>query len=604
MATRRLADGLQAQIGKDDAQKAMNRAMHIVERKSSMPAIGAVLIEGGKDQITVSAYDLEVGVNSRHGAEVKQTGRVLVPAKLLKAAIDRAPENVIELEALDHNRVRVLSGTMVAEIIGLAPSDFPEIPMPSSLSFAPTDSTALATLIAGVRDAMSTDETRFNLCGARLEKTRAGWRMVATDGHRLSVLERAIEEANRRAVDERVFLGGKTLDTMYAILMEDEATPGELGFNKSTCVFRRPGLDLISRLQEDSFPDWTQVVPKETEHVVAIPTAAFIDTLQRVQVIAGEVGDRIVLHLGKNILKLAAEAASAGMIADRLTCEHAGPDVTMAVNAKYMIQALKALGDAPQVNLGMDNSISPVTLRPVGDDSRAVWVIMPMRVEVAESKALETDDVEGVFPPMRKVWADQTTKAAHMEYAEKLGRDAARAARRDKGGPIEKDDLTWPVAGFWKAAEEFAKRAIPEDERARAREVFWQEAMKPWPVGEPTRAMLDEVEAMGKRDGEKMLKAMGGNRLTLADRRSKDHPPADFWPKLAKDLKRDLTDAERDAYQEAYYDACAVEDVGDEVPRPPVLRSVKDDHYTDPNDPKYGQPKEPAPGDLPAPDAE
>jgi DNA polymerase-3 subunit beta len=578
---KRQTDGLNIQIQKDALLKGLARARKIVERKAATPSQAAVLIETtGKDEITLSAYDTEIGVASRHPGEVEHKGAIAVSAHMLDDVVKRLPENVVQLQAMDRNRIYVRSGTAEGELAGTAPSEIVIPAIPSSMRFSPTDTAALLALINGTKDAICDDSTRENLLGALLERTKIGWRMVALDGRRLAMLERTIDETNSRAVEGRVFIGTKTLAVIREILMEDDGGAGELGFNATTVVFRRAGLDIVSRLHEDSFPDWSEVVPEDTKHSVALSRTAALLAVQRMQAIAMRADHKIVLHFGKGMLRFRAEAPDFGFITDVLQVDHKGADVTLAVDTASMRMALEAL-ETDQVVFGVEDSLSPMMIQPLGNEDHSKWVVMPQRVEVSEEEAIRGENLDVIFEPLRDQFRAQNVKSDHMEEAAKLGREAARGARKEKGGPLEQGERQWPPAGFWKTAEEYARREIPEDERQHCRETFWAEATKPWPAGEPTREQLEQIEHIGTKAGKDMLKAMGGNRLTVKDRLGKAWPEPAYWKKLSEELGRTLTDAEIDACREAYYDACALEDTGDDeaeatTEKKPRLRAVKD----------------------------
>lgn len=553
------SDGMIVQVASEELLRALTRVGAVVERQAETPALSCALIstektpEGGR--ISVGAYDMEIGLTSQHSAEVTRKGTIAVPAKLLRAIVGLAPENVILLEALDNHRVLVSSGAMESEIAGLNPDEVPTVAVPESVRFSPCDTAALLSLIDGVLLAVSHDESRYNLCGALLERTKSGWRMIATDGHRLSVLERVIEESNAKAIDGKVFLTDKTLLVLKNILKEEDAATGSLGFNKTVLCFQRQGLSIVSRLAEESFPDWREVLPETSGHTVQVNRAALIRAAERMGPIGGR-GGMTVLHVGKNVIKLRAQNPDRGTTTDQILIDHVGADVTLGLSNGYLLDALQSL-DAEAVELGVEDSLSPVVIRPIGNEKNSAWVVMPMRVEVAEIEKFETENLETVFEPLRAEFKEQTRKKIALEAVRKLARDAARAARREAGAPIVRENgAAWPTKGFWEKAEIDLGREIPEDERAICRDTYWAEATKPSHEDQreaviPDAEMkirLSEMELIGRQHGAK-AKAANGNKLVAW----RLWPASGFWLQLEHELQRNLTAAEKEICQSEYH---------------------------------------------------
>ena len=559
MATKKKSDGMIVQVASDELLRALTRVGAVVEKQTDTPALSCALLstektgDGGK--LSVSAYDMEIGLTSRHPAEVTRKGTIAVPAKLLRAIVGLAPENVISLEALDNNRVLVSSGNMESEIAGLNPEEVQTVSVPESMRFSPCDTAALLSLIDGVLLAVCHDDSRANLCGALLERTKTGWRMIATNGHRLSVLERVIEDSNAKAVDGKVFLTDKTLLVLKNILKEEDAAVGSLGFNKTVLAFQREGLDIVSRLATESFPNWREVLPETSGHTVQVSRTALIRAAERMGPIGGRAG-MTVLHVGKNVIKLRAQNPDRGTTTDRLIIEHEGADVTLGLNTGYLLDALQSL-DAEHVELGVEDSLSPVVVRPIGNERNSAWVVMPMRVEVAEIEKLATEDLETVFPSVRAEFKEQTRKKIALEAVRKLARDAAQTARKEAGKPLVRvDGQAWPTKGFWEKAEIDLGREIPDDERAICRDTYWAEATKPSREDQEEavipdsemKVRLSEMEVIGRMHGNK-AKAANGNKLVAW----RLWPASGFWLQLEHELQRNLTAAEKEICQAEYH---------------------------------------------------
>jgi len=371
---------MEFQVSVDELSKALYRAQGIVEKKSTMPILSSVLIEAKKTpeggRIVVSAYDLEVGVSGEHPAEVIKEGSVALQAKSLYEIVKNLPENVVSLKKAANNRVEISSGTAEFKIVGQPADEFPALPKADKLQFVEVEVGALLEMIEKTQFAISTDETRYNLNGVFFDPRDGGTRMVATDGHRLALIEKPL--AGKFGLKRGVIIPRKGLMELKRLLAEETSTPGELGFADNSGVFRRQGLVMVMRLIDGQFPDYEQVIPTETGKSLPLPRARFLETLRRVALISADRASAVKLELSKNLLRVTSNNPDLGEAKEDLVVEYAGEAMKIGFNARYVQDVLTAM-DTDQVGLELADELSPGVLRPAGDPGY-VAVIMPMRI--------------------------------------------------------------------------------------------------------------------------------------------------------------------------------------------------------------------------------
>lgn len=371
---------MEFQISVEELSKALYRAQGIVEKKSTMPILSSVLIEarqtpeGGR--ITVSAYDLEVGVSGEHPAEVLREGAIALQAKSLYEIVRALPENVVVLKKGANNRVEITSGTAEFRIVGQAPEEFPALPKVEAIPFVAVDAGMLLEMIEKTQFAISTDETRYNLNGVFFDPAEDKARMVATDGHRLSSVERPL--AGNFSLKRGVIVPRKGLMELRRLLAEDTASPGELGFNESSGVFRRQGLVMVMRLVDGQFPDYKQVIPAESDRPVSLPRARYLEMLRRVSLISADRTSAVKLEISAGRLRLTSQNPDLGEAREDLVIDFQGEPIKVGFNARYLMDVLGAM-ESDVVQLDIADELSPGVLRPAGDGSY-VNVIMPMRI--------------------------------------------------------------------------------------------------------------------------------------------------------------------------------------------------------------------------------
>lgn len=375
---------MELKIGVSELARALARSQGIVEKKSTMPILSHVLLEarmGG--ELAVSATDLDVSVSGVHKAEVTTEGALAVSARHLFDIVKALPEPQVSLKRVANNYLEVKSGAADFRIVGLPADDFPALPKFEKVPFVSVSPEALLGLVDRTAFAASTDETRYNLNGVFFEPASGSIRLVATDGHRLSLAEAPVEGDFH--LKKGVILPRKGINELRKLLAEasegpEEAPKGELGFAENSAVFRRTGVVLVMRLIEGSFPDYRQVIPKAGEKVATLGRERLLQTLRRVSLLASEKSNAVKLELATGNLRVAAQNPDLGEAREDVPVEYDGGDLRIGFNARYLIDVLHVLKDQ-DVRIELADDLSPGVLRPAGEaGERFTAVIMPMRI--------------------------------------------------------------------------------------------------------------------------------------------------------------------------------------------------------------------------------
>src|SRR5437879_4146165 len=220
---------MELQIGTDEFSRALYRAQGIVEKKSTMPILASVLLEATEDQkLRVAAFDLEIGVHTTHPAEIRKPGAVALKHKEIYDIVRALPARNLALTREADNRVKLTSGAAEFNIVGQAAEDYPPFPRAEKAQMVKVDPTSLSEMIEKTQFAISADETRHNLNGVFFEAAEGSVRMVATDGHRLSMVQRPLE--GQVNLKRGVIVPRKGLFELRRLLSEDQTGDCELGF--------------------------------------------------------------------------------------------------------------------------------------------------------------------------------------------------------------------------------------------------------------------------------------------------------------------------------------------------------------------------------------
>jgi DNA polymerase-3 subunit beta len=376
---------MELKIGVAELAKALGRSQGIVEKKSTMPILSHVLLEAKKGQLVVSATDLDLAVSSEHdkNVEILKEGALAVSARHLYEIVRALPEQQVTLKRAHNNYLEVRSGPSEFRIVGLPAEDFPALPRFEKVAFTDVKPEELLELIERTFFAVSTDETRYNLNGVFFEPSPEALRLVATDGHRLSLAERPM--GGTFGLKRGVILPKKGLQELRKLLGEaaesgTETPETKLGFVENSAIFRQPGVILSMRLIEGLFPDYRQVIPKAGEKVVRVGRNRLLETLRRISLLSTDKAHAVKLELGKGSVKVLSQNPDLGEAKEEVPVEYAGEPLKIGFNARYLMDVLGVV-QSKDVVLELADDLSPGVLKG-GDeaDQGFTAVVMPMRI--------------------------------------------------------------------------------------------------------------------------------------------------------------------------------------------------------------------------------
>jgi DNA polymerase-3 subunit beta len=376
---------MELKIATPELSRALGRSQGIVEKKSTMPILSHVLLEAKKGQLVVSATDLDLAVSSEHekGCEILKEGSVAVSARHLYEIVRALPEQQVTLKKAHNNYLEVKSGPSEFRIVGLPAEDFPALPRFEKVPFADVEPAALLDMIERTFFAVSTDETRYNLNGVYFEPSAEALRLVATDGHRLSLVERKMGATF--GLKRGVILPKKGLQELKKLLSEaaesgEEKPETKLGFVENSAIVRRPGVVLSMRLIEGLFPDYRQVIPKQGEKIVKLGRERLQETLRRVSLLSSDKAHAVKLELGKGMLRVLSQNPDLGEAKEEVPVEYAGDALKIGFNARYLLDVLQVLR-SKDVLLELSDDLSPGVVRGAEEvDEGFTSVVMPMRI--------------------------------------------------------------------------------------------------------------------------------------------------------------------------------------------------------------------------------
>jgi len=370
-------------ISKSELQRGLARIQAIVEKRNSMPILSNVRLEAvkekGASRLKLAATDLEVGIHGSHEAEVKKAGGVTVAARKLHEIVRELPDEPVALTTTDNNYLEVKCARSEFTLAGTAVEEYPTLPGAAPKKLIPMQAVVLSQMIERTMYATCADETRYNLNGVFVEVLAdvGKLRMVATDGHRLACVDRAIAEG-LDDLPAGIIIPRKGLAELKRLVDEEDADEVALGFEGNSGLVRKGDVTLAMRLIEGEFPNYRQVIPKDPGRRLTLTAEPFMRALRRVHLLSSQQSHSVKLELKEGQIAISTRNPDLGEAREELDVDYAGEDLEIGFNARYLMDAIQALG-SKEIVLGLQDDLSPVQVTPA-DDDESLAVVMPMRL--------------------------------------------------------------------------------------------------------------------------------------------------------------------------------------------------------------------------------
>lgn len=361
-------------VKRKDFLEGLGLTQGVVEKKNTMPILSNVLIEAEKQGLKILATDLEVAVTCTVAAQVLTPGKITVLARSLQDIVRESADEEIRFTLGEMDRIELTSGSAKFKIPGLNAAEFPTFP---SVEAKPTDAPCQAFLemIEKTGFSMANDETRYNLNGVYFQKKGENLaRMVATDGHRLAMVDREIPFSGMEG--EGVILPKKGVQELKKLLGVEGTF--ELALGKKGLLARRGNQSLYVRYLDGEFPEYSAVIPTENNLLANVSRQALTGALRRVSLLSNERYKGVVFAFSSGHLEVSAANPDLGEAREDLIIDYKGQQVSIGFNARYVLDVLEALKD-DNVVFALKGETTACLIKSASDKG-FLCVIMPMRI--------------------------------------------------------------------------------------------------------------------------------------------------------------------------------------------------------------------------------
>lgn len=363
-----------------DLVRELGLGQGVVEKKTTIPVLSNVLVEAGEDKITLTVTDLELGVRSTCPAKTKKGGATTIPARKLLSYVRLLTDAELEIRVNENHSASIVCGRSRTRIAGMSRENFPELPqMPAPITKIPA--ALLINTIGKTIFAIASEESRYTLTGALLLITQDLIAMVATDGHRLSLIKVSHTFAGVGG-EVQALVPKKAMAEVLKIASEAEGSADiEFAMDENHIFFKCADRLLISRKLTGQFPDYKRVLPETKGATIALNRDEVAAAIRRVAQFADDRSHAVRFELRSGELKLEASGSDAGESEESMPVAYEGKELKIGFNAHYLLDFL-SVAQTESVSLTLTDNESAGQLQlsppPEGHDYR--YVVMPMRV--------------------------------------------------------------------------------------------------------------------------------------------------------------------------------------------------------------------------------
>jgi DNA polymerase III subunit beta len=363
-------------VRKNDLLRELQLFQGIVERKNTIPILANVLIEAKDDEVRMLATDLEVALRSKCPASVAKPGSLTLPAKKLYEIVRALPETEVRIEE-DKAGVKVAADRFDSRLQTLPREDFPSLPEAPGKSGASLPRAAVREMVSKTQFAITGEDTRFFLNGAKFVLKPKSLTLVATDGHRLALVEVTHDTGVK---DEAgVILPKKTLLELGKLLSEGE---GDIVFEsgENHLFFEVGGRMLVSRTIDGQFPAYERVIPKGNDKTIEFDRERLTSAVKRVALLSNERSRAVKFEIDKGKVEVTSSSSEFGEAREQIPVDYSSTPLAISFNAQYVLDFLNVV-ETDIVSLSLKDDVSQAVMKPVGAEGYDyTYVIMPMRI--------------------------------------------------------------------------------------------------------------------------------------------------------------------------------------------------------------------------------
>lgn len=364
---------------KDKIIKALNSVVKGVASKTTMPILEGILIQTNDNEIKLTTYDLEIGIEYIMECEIKEQGSTVVNAIMFSEIIRKLPDTEIYISVNDKNLLEIECEGSLYKLATMNPEEFPELPKIEIENSIEVDQNVLKNMIRKTIFAVSSEENRPIFTGCLFEIENNKLNLVAVDGFRLAL--RSIY-LNKQTNNFSAVIPGKTLNEVNKII-SDSFEPVKIGVSKNQALFEMDNCKIVTRILDGEFLNYKNVIPSNWETRIRVNKNSIQNSFERISLISASAIEKekkypvkVQVDIGKVIISCTNQTGDAK---EELFVSTEGKNLEAGFNPKYFLDSLKAVEDE-EVFIEFGTSISPCLIKSV-ENNDYTYMILPIRLK-------------------------------------------------------------------------------------------------------------------------------------------------------------------------------------------------------------------------------
>lgn len=361
-------------LKRENFTKGLLTASKLVKQRATLPVLSNIMLATDKGRLKIAATDLESAVVTWVGAKIDEEGAVTVPAKVIVDYITNATDETVDLYS-EGSDLSVKGARHNADIKGILIEEFPIIPEVSGGISLKVKSHDLKSAIFTTAVAAAFDETRPVLAGILFRISADRLTAVATDSYRLAEYKIKAQSSQKKGE----FIIPQRTATEVARLLPADESEVEISSGDNQVLFKFGDIEFTSRQIEGSFPDYEQIIPKDFVFESEVDKGELLEAIKTANVFARESGSNVKMTMSEGAISISAIAAQVGKSENRVSATTSGTPLSVAFNAKFVMDALNAL-EGERIKFNFSGPLNPGLILPFDSDSFK-YVVMPLRNE-------------------------------------------------------------------------------------------------------------------------------------------------------------------------------------------------------------------------------
>ena len=364
---------------KDKILKAINSVVKGVASKTTMPILEGILIQTNDNEIKLTTYDLEIGIEYVMECEVKEQGSTVVNAIMFSEIIRKLPDTEIHISVNDKNLLEIECEGSLYKLATMNPEEFPELPKIEVENSIEIDQTVLKNMIRKTIFAVSGEESRPIFTGCLFEVDNNKLSLVAVDGFRLALRTIFL---NKQTNNFNAVIPGKTLNEVNKII-SDSFEPVKIGVSKNQALFEMDNCKVVTRILDGEFLNYKNVIPSNWETRIKVNKSSIQNSFERISLISASAVEKekkypvkVQVDIGKVVISCTNQTGDAK---EELYVATEGKNLEAGFNPKYFLDSLKAIDDE-EVYIEFGTSISPCLIKSV-ENNDYTYMILPIRLK-------------------------------------------------------------------------------------------------------------------------------------------------------------------------------------------------------------------------------